>query len=77
MRLRAQVLHRLLTVPLVDCQATPSSTSLLLGVTMDQDEQRLVGGVRALDDASETRHFVGTGETWPPLAPCPAVIVEL
>jgi len=41
---------------------------LLLGVTMNQDEQRLFGGVLSLDDASETLHFVGTGETWPPRA---------
>jgi hypothetical protein len=77
MRLSAQVLHRLVTCTDRRGPGDTQPDLLLLGVTMDQDEQRLVGGVRALDDASETRHFVGTGETWPPLAPCPAVIVEL
>jgi hypothetical protein len=31
---------------------------LLLGVTMNQDDQRLFGGVLPLDEASETLHFV-------------------
>jgi hypothetical protein len=43
---------------------------------MNQDEQRRFGGVLPLDDARETLHRVGTGETWPPLAPDPAVIVD-